>query len=58
MERLIIMKIFSYVVLALNIGVIPLNLAAGTFTWSGLILNLSISFLILTQLFTGFWDKK
>lgn len=44
------MKTFAYIVLALNIGIIPINYIAGSLTSSSLILNLSVSALIIVNL--------
>ena len=45
------MKTFAYIVLALNnLGIIPINYIAGSLTSSSLILNLSISAIVLLQL--------
>jgi hypothetical protein len=44
------MKTFGYIILALNIGIIPINYLAGNLTSSSLILNLSISAIVLFQL--------
>ena len=44
------MKTFGYIVLALNLGIIPINYIAGSLTSSSLILNLSISAIVLLQL--------
>ena len=44
------MKTFGYIVLALNLGIIPINYIAGNLTSSSLILNLSIASIVLLQL--------
>lgn len=45
------MKTFGYIVLALNLGIIPINYIAGSLTSSSLILNLSVSALVVVNLF-------
>ena len=45
------MKTFIYIVLALNIGIIPINYLTGSLTSSSLILNLSFSAIIIVNLF-------
>jgi hypothetical protein len=45
------MKTFAYIVLALNIGIIPINYLAGSLTSSSLILNLSVSAIVIVNLF-------
>lgn len=44
------MKTFAYIILALNLGIIPINYIAGNLTASTLILNLSISAIVILQL--------
>jgi hypothetical protein len=45
------MKTFAYIVLALNIGIIPINYLSGSLTSSSLILNLSVSAIMIVNLF-------
>ena len=45
-----IMKTFGYIILALNIGIIPISYLSGDLTTSSLILNLSISSIVIFQL--------
>lgn len=45
------MKTFAYIVLVLNIGIIPINYLAGSLTSSSLILNLSVSAIMIVNLF-------
>ncbi len=47
------MKLLAYIVLALNIGIIPINAIAGSLTSSSLVLNLSVSALLIANLFAG-----
>ncbi len=44
------MKLFAYIVLALNVGIVPINYIAGNLTSSSLILNMSISAIVIFQL--------
>lgn len=44
------MKLFAYIVLALNVGIVPINYIAGNLTSSSLILNMSICAIVILQL--------
>ena len=52
------MKIFAYIVIALNVLSLALSAYVGSLTFSETCFQLSICFLIASQLITGFWNKN
>lgn len=51
------LELFSYIVLALNALVLPLSYAAGTLSFPTIVFHVSICFLVMTHIATGFWKN-
>ena len=51
------LDLFSYIVLALNALVLPISYVAGALDFPMIVFHVSICFLVMTQIATGFWKN-